>query len=110
MKRAVALVMLFWVGVATTATAADKDYAKASLEQLVDDLATIDHAAPGISEMADYGAFIADNAPAKFEGGVLGVPAPSSPRQMRELVRRGVAALPILISHLDDRRPTRLAV
>ena len=92
------------------AIAADQDYSKASLEQLVDDLVKIDRAAPGISVMASYEAFIAEDAPAELTGGVLGVPPPSTIPQMRELVGRGVAALPILITHLNDSRPTHLVV
>jgi hypothetical protein len=110
MKRAFGLALLLWAGLTTGAAAMDQDYAKASLDQLVDDLATVDREAPGIAQMASYRAFIADDASPAFEGGVLGVPEPSVPPQMRELVRRGVAAVPILTAHLSDRRPTRLVV
>jgi hypothetical protein len=41
---------------------------------------------------------------------VLGVAPPKVPRQMSELVRRGPPALPELIKHLDDKRPTKLEV
>lgn len=38
--------------------------------------------------------------------GMLGPPPPKVPPQMSELVRRGPFALPELVRHLDDRRPT----
>jgi hypothetical protein len=61
---------------------------------------------PGI-----YSTFMATDEEARFMAGVLGVPLPAIPPQMRELVRRGLTAfLPALIRHLDDRRPTRLTV
>jgi hypothetical protein len=86
------------------------DYSKSSVDQLIDDLTQIDSQSPGIDSAAIYEGFIADNSPGSFEGGVLGIPAPQVPPQMSELVRRGVLALPDLIKHLDDRRPTKLEV
>jgi len=80
------------------------------LERLVSDLALIDAPAPGLAGMGIYSTFMATDEEARFMGGVLGVPLPAIPPQMRELVRRGLAALPALIRHLDDRRPTRLTV
>jgi hypothetical protein len=47
--------------------AAEPDYATASLDQLVDDLATINQPAPGISDTGMYGAFLADDSPRAFE-------------------------------------------
>jgi hypothetical protein len=41
---------------------------------------------------------------------VLGIAPPKVPAQMSELVRRGPIALPELIKHLDDGRPTKLEV
>ena len=108
--RSLGLAFAIWAGLGTPTIAAESNFTSASLEPLVDDLTTIDHAAPGISETGLYSAFIADDSPAEFEGGVLGVPPPSVPPQMRELVRRGITALPVLLSHLNDRRPTQLVV
>jgi hypothetical protein len=105
-----ALAVLFWAGSATMATAADTDYSAVSLAELIDELTIIDSAAPGILPTGDFDAFIVDDAPATFTMGLLGAPTPTAPPQMRELVRRGVSALPLLFSHLDDRRPTHLAV
>ena len=70
----------------------------------------IDSQAPGINSAAIYDGFIATAAPGSFEGGVLGVAPPGVPPQMSELVRRGPVALPELLKHLDDGRPTKLEV
>jgi hypothetical protein len=86
------------------------DYSKASIPQLIDDLTLIDAASPGINSAAIYQGFIANGTPGKFQVGVLGVAPPTVPPQMRELVRRGALALPELIHHLDDARPTKLEV
>ncbi|HEX4861308.1 MAG TPA: hypothetical protein VFV07_08730, partial [Rhizomicrobium sp.] len=55
-----------------------------------------------------YGGFLAGNEAPQFEAGLLPVQSVSVNPAMRELVRRGAAALPALISHLGDKRPTRL--
>lgn len=86
------------------------DYPTRSVAQLIDDLTQIDSQAPGIDSAALYEGFIADNGPGSFVVGVLGVAPPEVPPQMRELVRRGPIALSELVKHLDDRRPTKVAV
>jgi hypothetical protein len=86
------------------------DYSKRSITELIDSLSQIDSQAPGIDSAALYGGFIADGTPGSFEGGLLGVAPPKVPPQMRELVRRGPIALPELIKHLTDRRPTKIEV
>src|SRR5262245_55430573 len=96
--------------VLATPRAQEIDYSRASVEQLIDDLVLISTPAPGIDGGALYSTFIADDSPPKFMVGVLGVPPPTIAPQMRELVRRGVSALPALIRHLTDNRPTKLTV
>ncbi len=86
------------------------DYRDYPAEQLIDELAQIDKPAPGLAGRGIYEAFIAEDKQPRFAGGVLGAPAPDVPPQMRELVRRGVAVLPLLIQHLGDDRPTRIVV
>jgi hypothetical protein len=86
------------------------DYSRKSVTELINDLTQIDPQAPGIDSAAIYDGFIADRTSGSFQMGVLGVTPPRVPPQMRELVRRGAAALPDLIKHLDDRRPTKLEV
>jgi hypothetical protein len=104
------LSMLLCALALTTPRAQEIDYSRASIEQLIDGLTLISAPAPGIDGGAVYSAFIADDAPPKFMVGLLGVPPPTIPPQMRELVRRGAQALPALIRHLSDERPTRLTV
>jgi len=86
------------------------DVSKLPAEKLIDNLAEIDSEAPGLHGTASVLGFIAEDKPLSFGGGVIGAPAPVVPPQMRELARRGAAALPQLINHLDDKRPTRLTV
>ena len=86
------------------------EYSKKSVTELIDDLTQIGSQLPGINSAAIYEGFIADNSPAHFAMGVLGVAPPKVPLQMIELVRRGPVALSQLIRHLDDRRPTKLEV
>jgi hypothetical protein len=107
------LLASFWVAsiVSVLASpAASGDDSNKSVAQLIDDLTEIDSQSPGINSAAIYEGFIANNGPGSFQGGVLGVPAPKVPPQMRELVRRGAVALPDLIGHLADSRPTKLEV
>lgn len=91
------------------ANAAD-DVSAMTVEKLIGHLALIDSQAPGLHGTASVVGFTAEDKPLKFGGGVLGSPAPKTPPQMRELTRRGASALPQLISHLDDTRPTKLTV
>lgn len=88
----------------------EPDYSQSSTEMLVDQLMLIDSPAPGIDGTGVYETFIGEPTPLEFQMGILGVPPPTVPPQMRELVRRGVAALPVLLGHLDDKRPTKLIV
>lgn len=110
MVRHLMSVLVLWLALVTSTQAALPDYGKASLEMLVDDLTTIDREAPGLSAMANYGGFFVDDKSPEFQSGVLGAPSITVSPPMRELVRRGAAAVPILLQHLDDRRPTRLVV
>lgn len=80
------------------------------IERLVDQLTEIDAQAPGLHSTAWVRGFIAEEKPDEFAGGVLGSAAPKRFPQMEELVRRGVVAMPSLIQHLGDKRPTKLTV
>lgn len=86
------------------------DYSKSSVDELIDGLTQIDSQSLGINSAAIYEGFIADNSPGQFGGGVLGVAPPKVQPLVSELVRRGPLALPELIKHLDDRRPTKFEV
>jgi hypothetical protein len=108
-KFVVAFVVAFVLS-ACAIPAVGGDYSKSSVDELIDGLTQIDSQSPGINSAAIYEGFIADNSPGQFGGGVLGVAPPKVPPQMSELVRRGPLALPDLIKHLDDRRPTKFEV
>jgi hypothetical protein len=86
------------------------DLRNVSVANLIDDLVDIDAQAPGLHSTALVRTFIADNSPSEFGGGVIGSVAPKNFPQMAELVRRGISSLPLLIKHLDDKRPTKLTV
>jgi hypothetical protein len=109
-RKLIAAVFVVCVLILHATSAVSIDYSTRSVTQLIDDLAQIDSQSPGIDSAAIYAGFIADNTPGPFLGGVLGVAPPKVPPQMRELVRRGPLALPELVQHLDDRRPTKLKV
>src|ERR1700722_3458742 len=91
-------------------SAASGDDSPKSVPELVEELTQIDSQSPGINSAAIYEGFIADDSPGSFNVGVLGVAPPKVPPAMRELVRQGWIALPELIKHLDDNRPTKFEV
>ena len=107
---AVAFVAILSLGFPISSVAAATDLSTASIEALIDDLTLLEAPAPGLDGTALFIAFMADNWIPRFNGGILGSATPKIPPQMRELVRRGLPALPLLIEHLDDDRPTRLSV
>jgi hypothetical protein len=86
-------------------------------QRLIDDLATLDCPVPGISETGTFGGFLAESDSTKTlstmlveQQGRLRLPVPCSHASIRNVMRNGLAALPALIRHLDDKRPTRLVV
>ena len=91
--------------------AVSNDYSQRSVAELIDDLTQIDSESVAIhsSYLPPVG-FIVDETPVSLRTTREGVIVPDAPPQMRELVRRGPVALPELIKHLDDRRPTKLEV
>jgi hypothetical protein len=89
---------------------ASSDYSHETVTQLIDDLTQIDSESPGISFSVIYVGFAAEDTSASAWVNTRGVAPPEVPPQMRELVRRGPLALPELIKHLEDKRPTKLEV
>jgi hypothetical protein len=77
---------------------------------LIEELRDIDEQVPGIDSSATFEDFMATESSPRFRMGLLGTPPPNTPAPLRELVRRGVSALPNLLAHLDDSRPTRLLI
>src|ERR1035438_6730037 len=109
-RRAVFVLMLIgWVPPAQNVRANAQATSK-TVQQLIDDLTTIDGQSIGINSSAVYDGFLAEDAKGHFGMGVLGIETPTAALQVRELVRRGPAALPELLRHLDDARLTKLAV
>jgi hypothetical protein len=81
-----------------------------TVPELIDRLADVSEEGVGTHSMAWTTGFIATDDEAQFRGGVLGSKAPLTHPAMRELVRRGVAALPDLLAHISDQRLTKLKV
>ena len=86
------------------------DWNQASVEVLIEQLALIDTQGPGLHGTASVGGFIGADLPLSFQGGVIGAQRPVMYPAMRELVRRGVAAMPQLVAHIADATPTKLVV
>lgn len=90
--------------------AGPKDYSGASMPELIDSLQDVDRETLAMNSMGDFSGFMADSGTARFEGGVIGSPAPAEFPQMKEIVKRGATALPDLLEHLEDKRPTQLKI
>lgn len=79
-------------------------------EKLIDRLQELDSVTVGLHPTAMASAFLADSSEPRFVMGVLGSERPDANAVMRELVEMGVDALPVLLAHLEDARPTQLVV
>jgi hypothetical protein len=77
---------------------------------LIDRLAEVADEGPGTHSTAYASCFFALDEEPQFGGGVLGSHRPMVAPPMRALVRMGVRALPDLLNHLSDPRPTKLNV
>jgi hypothetical protein len=83
---------------------------KLAVKELIDKLREESEEGVGSHSTAWVSAFLASDEEPQFRGGILGSPKPKTSPVMRALVRRGVAALPELIDHLDDKRATKLVI
>ena len=88
----------------------DRPLAGVATERLIDRLVHESAEGIGSNTMSWAEGFMAIDEEPRFAGGILGTKKPRVSPIMRELVRRGVAALPSLIKHLTDARPTKLVV
>lgn len=81
-----------------------------TVEQLIDGLQ--DEGSEGLDTHSTAWAegFLAGDDEPTFRGGILGSAEPAVSPVMRELARRGVTALPDLVDHLEDRRPTAIEI
>jgi len=82
----------------------------ANADGLINSLRDLDSVAVGLHPTSFATAFLASDDDPQFSGGVLGSLAPQANPAMQRLVQLGVDAIPALIAHLDDKRPTQLAV
>lgn len=76
----------------------------------IDALTEVGDATTGVNSLASFRQFMAVDEPPEFAGGMLGVGPSSLDPTMQKLCRAGVKALPQLLEHLQDARPTRLTV
>jgi hypothetical protein len=83
---------------------------KPSMEELIAALQKEASAGVGFDPVAWADGFMAIDEAPQFRGGIIGTKQPETSPAMREIVRRGVEALPTLLAHLDDARPTGLIV
>lgn len=92
------------------APASASDLSVASNEELIASFVHLESQSPAASAMGDFETFMAQDKPPMMTQGIVGTPTPSVPPAMRELVRRGVNALPDLLKHLDDPTATKIVV
>jgi hypothetical protein len=110
MRRTLIAIALAILSAVPAAADPTSEYDTQSVTSLIDELVNVDAETVGLHGTAIFSDFIADDAPAQFEVGVLGSVAPKRFPQMVALVRRGADSLQSLIGHLDDKRPTKLTV
>lgn len=119
--RVFAVLSLFIAALtAAPALAEEPDYGKMSNAALIDALVRVNTSASGLGGIASWDLFMGEDGPARFQGGIIlmsrgdgpfeATRPPRTPPEARELVRRGVAALPDLMRHLRDRRETGILV
>src|SRR5262249_12009764 len=87
-----------------------KNFEKMQVSQLIHHLINVTLKRVGLHPTAWVVVFAAETPPPEFAGGGLGSAPPVAHPQIKELVKRGAAAVPELIVHLSDVRPTKLKV
>jgi hypothetical protein len=103
--------LLLWVAVGAIAFASHASAQNAATpDQLIDQLTQVDCNAPGLYEYSPYDDFWAV-IPEPYPQQHLEGPKPDCvPDAMRALVRLGPQALPALVRHIGDARPTGLKI
>ncbi|HTE21367.1 MAG TPA: hypothetical protein VK689_23635, partial [Armatimonadota bacterium] len=81
-----------------------------SVEELIGRLQQESQEGRGTHSTAWASGFLPLDEEARFGGGILGSARPHKSATLTELVKCGVVALPALIQHLTDPRPTKLTV
>jgi len=95
---------------ATDAASALVDQSATHIESLIDQFTGISKEGAGFAGLANARGFAALDQPPQFAGGILGTRMPSTPESLRDIVRIGLPALPHLLAHLKDKRPTGLSI
>jgi hypothetical protein len=85
-------------------------FEKRTTAELIDELQEESEQGVGTHATAWVSGFLPLDEEPEFRGGILGSREPATSAVLRELVWRGVAALPDLLQHIDDRRPTKLVI
>jgi ankyrin repeat protein len=80
------------------------------IERLIDQLVHVHHSDYGYSSTVSGSRFLPLDREGQLQVGMLFQPAPTPSDTLRELVRLGAAAVPPLVAHLRDTRPTRLVI
>lgn len=83
---------------------------KEKVESLINNLQDESNEGIGTHSLAWASGFMALDEEPRFHGGVMGAPRPVTSPTMRKLVSLGVAAIPSLLEHLTDARPTKLVM
>jgi hypothetical protein len=94
----------------TAIPGASQELSSVPTETLINRLANLDTKMPGIDDTATWDFFAAEESEAQFLTGLIPNSPPPVPPHVREIVRRGALALPELLKHLTDARPTKIRV
>lgn len=84
--------------------------AQPEIEVLIDKLQEESNESIGLHSLAWAEGFMALDEEPQFRGGVIGTAKPVTSITMRALVQQGVRAIPLLLRHLSDDRPTKLTL
>lgn len=88
----------------------DKKLKSLNSEELINELLNVNQADIGFHPTAWFSGFMALENDFEFTGGILGSKKPQSHPALKELVKRGMESLPILIKYIDDNRETNVIV
>jgi hypothetical protein len=77
---------------------------------LIDKLVDVDESDYGYSSTVNGSGFLPLDREGHFEGGMLFQKPPVPSETMRAIVKQGAAAVPHLVAHLGDKRPTRITI
>jgi hypothetical protein len=108
--RLARLLLLGAVALAAAAPVRGEPPAPADIAALIDRLTEVSSGDVGYSASASGTAFLPLDAHGKIQVTLLGRQPLAPSDTLRQLVKRGVAALPLLLAHLDDKRLTGVTI